>query len=81
MSVVSINVCGYFIYLYGCWVISSFYSCLYGWCAIHNGFMYMWFLSCVVFSCRFEPLPAELLVVQLVERSPREQSVVGSNPT
>ena len=25
MSVVSINVCGYFIYLYGCWVISSFF--------------------------------------------------------
>ena len=25
VSVVSINVCGYFIYLYGCWVISSFF--------------------------------------------------------
>ena len=25
VSVVSINVCGYFTYLYGCWVISSFF--------------------------------------------------------
>ena len=33
-------------------------------------------LPCVVLCCRFEPLPA-----QLVERSPRLQSVVGSNPT
>ena len=43
MNVVSIDVCGiFFISLYGCyWMLGdiSFHYCLYGWCAIHNGFM------------------------------------------
>ena len=45
MNVVSIDVCGFLnISLYGCYRVLgdisflSFY-CLYGWCAIHNGFM------------------------------------------
>ena len=38
---------------------------------------------CVVLCWWFEPLPAELpwYIAQLVERSPRLQSVMGSNPT
>ena len=40
-------------------------------------------LCCVVLCCRFEPLYTSwvALVAQLVERLPRLQSVVGSNPT
>ena len=45
MNVVSIDVCGFLnISLYGCYRVLgdisflSFY-CLYGWCAMHNGFM------------------------------------------
>ena len=46
MNVVSIDVCGFYISLYGCYRVLgdisflSFY-CLYGWCAMHNGFMHM----------------------------------------
>ena len=53
VSVVSINVCGDFIYLY-VWVLGdiffpSFYSCLYGWCAIHNGFMHKMYVHAAQF--------------------------------
>ena len=46
MNVVSIDVCGFYISLYGCYRVLgdisflSFY-CLYGWCAMHNGFMHI----------------------------------------
>ena len=42
----------------------------------------VWSLPCGVLCCRFEPLYTSWVpLVQLVERSPRLQSVVGSNPT